>query len=73
MLKYMLDTNIVIYTMKNKPASGEEHIMSDKPLDSIRRGLEQALAYAQGTADENEYGAHIPAEIDVKRSAPDSA
>ena len=40
--------------------------MSDKPLDSIRRGLEQALAYAQGTADENEYGAHIPAEIDVK-------
>ena len=24
MLKYMLDTNIVIYTMKNKPASVKE-------------------------------------------------
>ena len=40
--------------------------MGDKPLDSIRRGLEEALAYAQGAADENEYGVHIPAEIDVK-------
>ena len=40
--------------------------MSDKPLDSIRRGLEQALAYAEGVADEQEYGARIPAEIDVK-------
>ena len=40
--------------------------MSDKPVESIRRGLEQALAYAEGAADEDQYDAHIPAEIDVK-------
>ena len=40
--------------------------MTGKPADSIRRGLEEAVAYAQGAADENRYGIHIPAEIDVK-------
>ena len=33
---------------------------------AVRRGLEEAVAYAEGAADENEYGVHIPAEIDVK-------
>jgi putative transcriptional regulator len=37
-----------------------------KVADSIRRGLEEALAYAEGTADVNRYGIHIPADIDVK-------
>ncbi len=40
--------------------------MTDKPADSIRRGLEEAIAYAKGTADKNRYGVHIPAVIDVK-------
>lgn len=33
---------------------------------SIIRGLEQALAYAEGTADVNEYRVHVPEEIDVR-------
>ena len=40
--------------------------MTGKVADSIRRGLEEAVAYAEGAADENEYGVHIPVEIDVK-------
>ena len=34
--------------------------------DSIRRGLEQAVAYADGTADEQSYRVHVPPKIDVK-------
>ncbi len=37
-----------------------------KVAHSIRRGLEEALAYAEGTADVSRYGIHIPADIDVK-------
>lgn len=40
--------------------------MSKKAVDSIQRGLEEAIAFAEGTADQNRYGVHIPAEIDVK-------
>jgi putative transcriptional regulator len=34
--------------------------------EGILRGLEQALAFANGTADESQYVLHIPAEIDIK-------
>ena len=37
-----------------------------KAADSIRRGLEQAVAYAEGTADPKAYRVHVPAMIDVK-------
>jgi putative transcriptional regulator len=37
-----------------------------KVADSIRRGLEQAIAYADKKARTG-YRVHIPAEIDVKR------
>jgi putative transcriptional regulator len=40
--------------------------MTSKVAKSIRRGLEQALAYAGGTADKSRYGIHVPADIDVK-------
>ena len=40
--------------------------MTGKVADSIQRGLEEAAAYAEGAADGNEYGVHIPAGIDVK-------
>jgi putative transcriptional regulator len=40
--------------------------MTGKVADSIRRGLEQALAYAEGSADITRYGVHIPEDIDVK-------
>ena len=40
--------------------------MTSKISDSIRRGLEEALAYAEGTADPGRYGIHIPTNIDVK-------
>ncbi len=40
--------------------------MASKVADSIRRGLEEAVAYAEGTADASGYGVHIPDEIDVK-------
>ena len=38
----------------------------NRVADSIRRGLEEALAYAEGTADLSRYGVHIPVEVDVK-------
>jgi putative transcriptional regulator len=44
----------------------EEKIMTSKVAESIRRGLEEALAYAEGTADTDRYGVHIPEDIDVK-------
>lgn len=37
-----------------------------KAAHSIRRGLAEALAYAEGTADMSRYGVHIPSDIDVK-------
>jgi len=41
-------------------------MMASKVADSIRRGLEEAVAYAEGTADPSRYRVHIPDEIDVK-------
>lgn len=37
-----------------------------KAADSIRRGLEQAVAYAEGKADERPYRIHVPKTIDVR-------
>lgn len=37
-----------------------------KVSESIRRGLEQAVAYAQGEADERQYRVHVPLRIDVR-------
>ena len=37
-----------------------------KVADSIRRGLEHAVAYAEGAADPLAYRVHVPAMIDVK-------
>lgn len=34
--------------------------------DSIKRGLQEAIAYADGTADKRQYGVHVPAAVDVK-------
>jgi putative transcriptional regulator len=34
--------------------------------DSLRKGLEEALAYATGTADTKAYRVHVPATMDVK-------
>ena len=34
--------------------------------DGIRRGLEEALAYAEGKADPKAYRVHVPQRIDVK-------
>jgi putative transcriptional regulator len=40
--------------------------MTSKVAESIRRGLEEAVAYAEGTADVSRYGVNIPTDIDVK-------
>jgi len=37
-----------------------------KVAKSIRRGLEQAVAYARGQADTNRYRVHVPEHIDVR-------
>ena len=37
-----------------------------KITDSIRRGLQEAVAYAKGGADKNAYRVHVPEKIDVK-------
>jgi putative transcriptional regulator len=34
--------------------------------EGVIRGLEQALAFIDGTGDESQYRVHIPAEIDVR-------
>jgi putative transcriptional regulator len=40
--------------------------MSKAVAKSIRRGLEQALAYARGEADDSKYRVHVPYRIDVR-------
>jgi putative transcriptional regulator len=40
--------------------------MTSSVANSIRRGLEEALAYAEGTADAGQYRVHIPEDIDVR-------
>ncbi|MQX48108.1 helix-turn-helix domain-containing protein [Sinorhizobium medicae] len=37
-----------------------------KVADSIRRGLNEALAYAEGSADANAFRVHVPERMDVK-------
>jgi putative transcriptional regulator len=37
-----------------------------KVAESIRRGLEEAVAYARGEADETAYRVHVPAVINVR-------
>jgi putative transcriptional regulator len=37
-----------------------------KVADSVRRGLREAVAYAEGKADERAYRVHVPVKIDVK-------
>ena len=37
-----------------------------KVADSLRRGLQEAMAYAKGEADASAYRVHVPAQIDVK-------
>ena len=37
-----------------------------KVADSIRRGLKEAIAFAEGTANPSRYGIHIPEDVDVK-------
>ena len=40
--------------------------MTASIANSIRRGLAEAVAYAEGTADKSLYRVHIPAKLDVK-------
>jgi putative transcriptional regulator len=37
-----------------------------KVADSIRRGLQEAVAFTEGTADASTYRVHVPETIDVK-------
>jgi putative transcriptional regulator len=40
--------------------------MSKAVANSIRRGLEEALAYARGEADKSKFRVHVPQRIDVR-------
>jgi len=40
--------------------------MNKSVAKSIRRGLEEALAYARGEADDSKYRVHVPHRIDVR-------
>jgi len=40
--------------------------MSKAVANSIRRGLEQALAYSRSEADRSKYRVHVPRRIDVR-------
>jgi putative transcriptional regulator len=37
-----------------------------KVANSVRRGLEEAVAFARGEAKESAYRVHVPAVIDVR-------
>jgi putative transcriptional regulator len=37
-----------------------------KIADSIRRGLEEAVSFAEGRAEKAKYRVHVPAKVDVK-------
>jgi DNA-binding transcriptional regulator YiaG len=37
-----------------------------KAATRIRKGLEQAISYAKGTASPHAYRVHVPAHVDVK-------
>jgi putative transcriptional regulator len=41
--------------------------VSRKVAEGIERGLRQALAFVEGTADLSKYRVHIPHQIDVRR------
>ena len=40
--------------------------MSKAVANSIRRGLEEAVAFSRGEADMDKYRVHVPSEIDVR-------
>lgn len=40
--------------------------MSKAVAKSIRRGLEEAVAYAQGNANTKKYRVHVPDDVDVR-------
>ena len=40
--------------------------MTKSVAKSIRRGLEQALAYTEGKADTRAYRVHVPQKLDVR-------
>jgi putative transcriptional regulator len=40
--------------------------MSKKVFEDLKAGLEEAIAFADGTADRRKYRVHIPPEIDVR-------
>jgi putative transcriptional regulator len=40
--------------------------MTSSIADSIRRGLAEAVTYAEGRADKSLYKVHIPLKLDVK-------
>ncbi len=44
----------------------ESQAMTRKVAESLERGLKQALAYMDGTADLTKYRVHVPREIDVR-------
>lgn len=40
--------------------------MSRTVAKSVRRGLEEAVAFAKGAADERKYRVHVPGRVDVR-------
>ncbi len=35
-------------------------------FEGVKQGLEEAIAYADGTADKSQYRVHIPDDLDVR-------
>jgi putative transcriptional regulator len=44
----------------------KEEVTMGALADSIKRGLEQAVAFADGSADETLYRVHVPETVDVR-------
>jgi putative transcriptional regulator len=52
--------------MTNAKSTPRAHRPRSEVAASIRRGLEQALAFAGGDTDTGAYRAHVPAKVDVR-------
>ncbi|MGD0192569.1 MAG: transcriptional regulator [Rhizomicrobium sp.] len=51
---------------KKKTTTAARNKKRNHVYEGIRAGLEDAVAYARGTADLSQYKVHIPEDLDVK-------
>jgi putative transcriptional regulator len=61
--RFRRQTGLLVESYGRRPRRGES---IGEVADSIRRGLEEALAFARAAADASHYRVHVPERIDVR-------